>query len=252
MTSDPNPAQAFENWFEEEEGDDAFTSLIAGEETNSGIEELDFGDLFEGEPTVIQGEGFGSPSSGEEDPPVRMTLDFNSPEAELDALFTDEDAPTTAIDPFESSSWLEIDQMMEADPLASIPETNAPAYQTAGGLDDNDLAELQDLLGVGDVEPAITNPGLHSFAGADRVTPLTNEVLLFAAIDDLDGLINAPVLDEEFSFTELETLIDTPAPKSFATISHPFRLPVAMEEDEDEFKDLEALLEQADSSLGGA
>lgn len=251
MTSDPNPAQAFENWFEEEEGDDAFTSLIAGEETNSGIEELDFGDLFEGEPTVIQGEGFGSPSSGEEDPPVRMTLDFNSPEAELDALFTDEDAPTTAIDPFESSSWLEIDQMMEADPLASIPETNAPAYQTAGGLDDNDLAELQDLLGVGDVEPAITNPGLHSFAGADRVTPLTNEVLLFAAIDDLDGLINAPVLDEEFSFTELETLIDTPAPKSFATISHPFRLPVAMEEDEDEFKDLEALLEQADSSLGG-
>lgn len=253
MTSDPNQAQAFENWFEEEEGEDAFTSLIAGEEENNRIEELDFGDLFEGEPTLIQAEDFGAPSSGREDPPVRMTLEFNSPEAELDALFTDEDAPTTAIDPFESSSWLEIDQMIEADPLASIPETSAPAYQTNGGLDGNDLAELQDLLGVEDVEPAITSPGLHTFAGTDRGTPLTNQVMLFAAIDDLDGLINAPVLDESFSFTELENLIDTPAQKSFATISHPFRLPAVMEEeDEDEFKDLEALLEQADSTLGGA
>lgn len=237
MTSDPNAAQAFENWFEEEE-EDAFTSLIYGDEGDHGSENLDFGDLFEGEPTIIQGDDvFASQNPPQGDKPVRMALDFNSPEAELDALFSEEDSPSTVIDPFESSSWLEIDQMMDAEPVS---ETGNLEYQTSGNFNGNDLAELQDLLGVADEpEPITANLG-------------SSEVFLFTALDDLDGLIDGAPLDPQFSFSELENLIDTPTQKAFSTLSHPFKSPPLVEDsEEDEFKDLEALLAQADSNLGG-
>lgn len=251
MTSDPNAAQAFENWFEEEE-EDAFTSLIYGEEEDHGGENLDFGDLFEGEPTVIQGDdGFADQNPSPADKPVRMALDFNSPEAELDALFNEEeDSSPAAIDPFESSSWLEIDQMMDADP---VPETRPPEYQTSGGLNENELAELQDLLGVGhESEPEAVSTSLGFSNAPSTALPLNADVLLFAAIDDLDSLIDSSPLDEQFSFAELETLIDTPTQQAFGTLSHPFKSPALVEDnEEDEFKDLEALLQQADSNLGG-
>lgn len=243
MISDFNLVQVFENWFEEEEGDDVFIFFIVGEEINSGIEELDFGDLFEGEFIVIQGEGFGLLFFGEEDLLVCMILDFNFLEVELDVFFIDEDVFIMAIDFFESFSWLEIDQMMEVDFLVFIFEINVFVYQIVGGLDDNDLVELQDLLGVGDVEFVIINFGLYFFVGVDWVILLINEVLFFVAIDDLDGLINVFVLDEEFFFIELEILIDILVLKFFVIISYFFCLLVVMEEDEDEFKDLEVLLE---------
>ncbi len=245
MTSDPNSPQAFENWFEEEE--DPFSSLISGEERGE-FENLDFSELFEGEPTVIQGDGgFTDPQASLGEQPVRMNLDFNSPEAELDALFAEEEEefPPSTLDPFESSSWLEIDQMMDAEPIS---EPALPPYQTSSGLNEAELAGLQDLLGVSNKPEPETTPTPIAVEEGAVAAPMS----LFASIDDLDELIDTPTSDSEFSFAELEELIDAPAQKVFNTLGHPFPIPTLLDdEEEDEFKDLEALLEQADSKLGG-
>ncbi|MGA1627097.1 MAG: hybrid sensor histidine kinase/response regulator, partial [Prochlorothrix sp.] len=86
-----------------------------------------------------------------------------------------------------------------------------------------------------------------------RVTPPSAPapVLLFLAIDDLDALIDQAPADPDFSFVELDELLATPVQKPKITLTHSFKVTVTVDEGEDEFKDLEVLLEQADRSIGG-
>lgn len=267
MTSDPNATQAFDNWFEEDnENGDGFASLDA--DGQEGISEfMDLFDINDGDDRSSQ--IFAEKPQASGDKAVRMTLEFESPEAELDALFTEDDDPSQGhIDPFETSSWLEIDQLMDQqDAFGTEREAPAPTHQ-GRNLDDAELAGLRDLLGVemdfADFAEPPRRPPAPVSVPTPRAKPAPTPVpvaasfaepfpvLLFAAIEDLDSLIDQAPADPDFSFAKLETLLDTPVQQPFTTLTHhPFKLPTNVDEVEDEFKDLEVLLEQADRNLGG-
>lgn len=253
MTSDPNATQAFENWFEEDSEDgDGFAPLEAGE---NGINDLM--DLFDADSgghesaQIFAGNVNAMPAK-----PTRMTLNFDSPEAELDALFTEDEDPSQGqLDPFETSSWLEIDQLMDQQ---ASPATAPTPTVAAGGLNDAELAGLRDLLGVDAAlsEPPSAPPSPPPVVPRPApVPPPAAEplpVMLFMAIDDLETFIDQAPAETHFSFAELEALLDAPVQNPYVSLSHPFKVPAVAEEAEDEFKDLEALLEQADRNLGGA
>ena len=252
MTSDPNATQAFDNWFEEDnEGGDGFASLDA--EAQDGIGELM--DLFGSNDDANQtAQIFAKTPKQSGDRAVRMTLDFESPEAELDALFTDDEDPSEGqLDPFETTSWLEIDQLMDQQDEPGIKrDIPTPVSQDSNRLADDELAGLRDLLGVGlDIAEPPSRPPVAVPVAARTAVPEPSPVLLFMAIDDLDTFIDQSPADPDFSFSELEALLDTAAQKPFTTLTHPFRVPATVDEVEDEFKDLEVLLEQADRNLGG-
>ncbi|MEB3229294.1 MAG: hybrid sensor histidine kinase/response regulator [Synechocystis sp.] len=252
MTSDPNATQAFDNWFEEvSENGDGFAALDADDQT--GIGELM--DLFDANDDADpSAEIFAETPQAAADKAVRMSLDFDSPEAELEALFAeDEDPDQGQLDPFEPSSWLEIDQLIDQQDTPS--REPAPAKEPSPqSLDDSELAGLRDLLGVG-MEASIpaSPPPAPVAPPPPRVTPPSAPapVLLFLAIDDLDALIDQAPADPDFSFVELDELLSTPVQKPKITLTHSFKVPVTVDEGEDEFKDLEVLLEQADRSMGG-
>ncbi|MFM1841662.1 MAG: hypothetical protein RLZZ490_393 [Cyanobacteriota bacterium] len=250
MTSDPNATQAFDNWFEEDnDGGDGFAVL-----DNDGQDGIgDLMDLFDIDDNPNHSaQIFAEKAQAKTADPVRMTLDFESPEAELEALFTEEEDPSQGqLDPFETSSWLEIDQLMdqqdESEVKRNIP---TPASQDRNRLADDELAGLRDLLGV---DMDIVDPPRRAPVPT-VVTPPASEplpVLLFTAIDDLSIFIDQVPADSDFSFSALETLLNAPVQQPFTTLTHPFKVPANIDEGEDEFKDLEVLLEQADRNLGG-
>ncbi len=254
MTSDPNANQAFDNWFEEDnENGDGFASLDA-----DGQEEVsEFADLFDINDRDEQStQIFAEKPKESADKAVRMTLDFESPEAELDALFTEDEDPSQGhLDPFETSSWLEIDQLMDQQDTPEVtPKTPVPTQAAGSRLDDSELAGLRDLLVI-EADFSVPSHSAPVTPTTPRATPTpapvsvatrssdSAPVLLFSAIDDLSILIDQSPADPDFSFSNLEAFLNTPVQKPLTTLTHhPFKVPTSVDEPEDEFKDLEVLL----------
>ncbi|MEB3174611.1 MAG: hybrid sensor histidine kinase/response regulator [Cyanobacteriota bacterium] len=247
-----------------------------------------------------------------------MTLSFQenggapeSPEnslSELESLFEDEaqtDAPS--LDPYETSSWLEIDDLMdqsapagsvssgelaeledwfsEAEAEIEMPQSDfadpplvsasfetqivrEPEVDPTRTLPESELEELRELLGVGffDAEesPApqlqeITVPAPATPAPVFSAQPLP--LFFYDALETWESLLVAPphpFLEETPDFAALAALIEAapqivaaplPAPAPVPAPSSPAPMAAKLEI-EDEFKDLEALLEQADR-MGG-
>ncbi|MBJ7899184.1 MAG: response regulator [Cyanobacteria bacterium RI_101] len=246
-----------------------------------------------------------------------MTLSFQEngaePESredslsELESLFED-DAETgaSALDPYETSSWLEIDDLIdqsttapagsaspgelaeledwfsEAEAEIDMPQSDfadpplvsasfetqivrEPEVDPTRTLPESELEELRELLGVGffDAEESPTPaPGVpEPEAPAPVLSSQPLPLLFYDALEAWDALLAAPphaVLEEISDFAALEVLIEASphiAPAPVIPASPPPRpapppAVAAQAEIEDEFKDLEALLEQADR-MGG-
>lgn len=303
MNSDPQTTPDMNNQFETEM-DGLFSTLNHDPGKNNDnvadFDDLDnFMDFFDDDPSLsgdlgdISDEPISEISSVL---PQRMTLSFDSPEAELEALFGEEtDDPATNSDPYKTANWLEIDQFREQkadDPSkiaaevegldqwftnqedlsfeqrAGLSPAELPAFATLqqsaeldnifadlplmdnSGLAEDELDELRDLLGVGS---AVSSPTM-------ALPALPLEVAFYDSLDQWDSLLSAsPEFPQPtaLALAELEALVAAPAqvagltpPVSFSLPKPAIAIPVEMDT-EDEFKDLEALLEQADRTMGG-
>ncbi|MFN5515161.1 MAG: response regulator [Cyanobacteriota bacterium] len=310
------PSASSDNWFDDDENAD-FLSALDGLPTEAETPTEELGSLMdwlEDEPSsphlhfseanlILEEEDAPSP----EDPPQRMTLSLtNNGEtadslAELESLFADE-AQTGApsLDPYETSSWLEIDDLMEqsetpspsavtpgelaeledwfseaeaeidmppsdfADPplVSASFETQIVGEQEVDHtrtLPESELEELRELLGVGFFsaeEPVAPAPRVPEPVLSAQPLPL----LFYDALETWDALLAAPPhppQEETADFAALAALIEAspqmgPTPVGTPVFSAPAppRPAVASLEIEDDFKDLEALLEQADR-MGG-
>jgi chemosensory pili system protein ChpA (sensor histidine kinase/response regulator) len=307
MTSH-DPGQNQNNWFDDEM-ESLFNDLETEDSNNSFDNDLDdlvnlFDDDFpDGEPSAPVSASL----SGATQNPQRMTLSLDSPNAGLEALFSENpDLKNAELDPYETSSWLDFGSIPDAEPMGTHAEADSGAEDSLFEIDDlfddgeihgepisfekftdehsttvttAELDDLRDLLGF-EEEPVIaphktpirTTPtrnqekipvsAAHISPSLDLSKPLP--VFFYDGLDSLENLISQPPLLSNFSnldLKSLEALIDAPcrvpdvaprvvvakpvAPRAIA-VSKPFDT-----ETEDEFKDLEALLEQADRTMGG-
>jgi chemosensory pili system protein ChpA (sensor histidine kinase/response regulator) len=307
MTSH-DPGQNQDNWFDDEM-ESLFNDLETEDSNNSFDNDLDdlvnlFDDDFpDGEPSAPVSASL----SGATQNPQRMTLSLDSPNAGLEALFSENpDLKNAELDPYETSSWLDFGSIPDAEPMGTHAEADSGAEDSLFEIDDlfddgeihgepisfekftdehsttvttAELDDLRDLLGF-EEEPVIaphktpirTTPtrnqekipvsAAHISPSLDLSKPLP--VFFYDGLDSLENLISQPPLLSNFSnldLKSLEALIDAPcrvpdvaprvvvakpvAPRAIA-VSKPFDT-----ETEDEFKDLEALLEQADRTMGG-
>ena len=308
MTSH-DPGQNQDNWFDDEM-ESLFNDLEAEDSNNSLDNDLDqlvnlFDDDFsDPEPSAR----LSSPLSGGSQSPQRMTLSLDSPNAELEALFSENpDLKNAELDPYETSSWLDFGSIPDAEPRRTQTEADSRAEDSLFEIDDlfddveihgepisfeafsgdrstsvttSELDDLRDLLGV-EEEPVITQhkspikttqtrtqekipvSAPHISPSLDLSKPLP--VFFYDGLETLENLISQPPLLANVSTLDLkglEALIDAPcrvadfvtpkvvvpkpvAPRAIA-VSNQFE-----SETEDEFKDLEALLEQADRTMGG-
>ncbi len=308
MTSH-DPGQNQDNWFDDEM-ESLFNDLEAEDSNNSLDNDLDqlvnlFDDDFpEPDPSVP----LSSPLSGGSQNPQRMTLSLDSPNAGLEALFSENpDLKNAELDPYETSSWLDFGSIPDAEPQGTQSEADSKPEDSLFEIDDlfgdveihgeplsfetfiddhpssvttSELDDLRDLLGV-EEEPVIarhktpirTTPtriqektpvsAAHVSPSLDLSKPLP--VFFYDGLETLETLISQPPLlanVAKLDIKALEALIDAPCRVPDAVAPKPVvPKPVApraiavskqfASETEDEFKDLEALLEQADRTMGG-
>lgn len=299
MSHDPGQNQDTDNWFDEDI--DGLLKDLESEDSDAnednGLDELV--NLFDED--FPEGEPVSSPSS---QGPQRMTLALDDSNAELEALFEDNnDIEEPELNPYETSSWLDFDQISADEPSTiSIPTlstpTESPLFQIDNLFDEvesnssasarkDDLDDLRDLLGVGFTEEAAkpatakVNP-FESLSQAfnrekipvingngDRAT-LTGfnpnpeqpqSVFFYDNFEQLENLLEQPPSlpnQTKLNVEALEALIDAPCrvaqPPQPISIKSTVPTPIVAftpSESEDEFKDLEALLEQADRTMGG-
>jgi chemotaxis protein histidine kinase CheA/DNA-binding response OmpR family regulator len=308
MTSH-DPEQNQDNWFDDEmEG--IFNDLNS-EDSNSSLDNDldDLVNLFDDDfPDAEPSAPLSGPLSRATQNPQRMTLSLDSPNAELEALFSENpDLKNAELDPYETSSWLDFGSIPDAEPMGTQAEVDSSSEDSLFEIDDlfddveihgepisfekftdehsttvttSELDDLRDLLGF-EEEPVIahhktpirTTPprtqekipisAAHTSPSLDLSKPLP--VFFYDGLDSLENLISQPPLlsnGSSFDFKSLEALIDAPcqvpdtiAPKPVVTKPvAPRAIAVSKQfdtETEDEFKDLEALLEQADRTMGG-
>ncbi len=299
MSHDQGQNQDTDNWFDEDI--DGLLKDLESEDSDAnednGLDELV--NLFDED--FPEGEPVSSPSS---QGPQRMTLTLDDSNAELEALFEDNnDIEEPELNPYETSSWLDFDQVSTAEPSPiSVPTlstpTESPLFQIDNLFDEaepnltpsankDDLDDLRDLLGVGFTEEvakpttAKVNP-FESLSQAfnrekipvingngDRVNQTESiihpeqapSILFYDGFEQLDSLLDQPPSFPSLSklnVEALESLIDAPCRvaepfepiKSKSTVPTPI-VAFKPSESEDEFRDLEALLEQADRTMGG-
>ncbi len=228
MNSDPNANPEFEHWLNE--AGDEQTDPLTGD---TGIDDLI--DLFDdSEPTEIE-----VTAPQKDFKPTRMTLDFDSPEAELEALFTGETDPNEGqLSPVETSSWLAMDD--EEQPEQPEQPPNSP-------LEPSELMGLRELLGV-ESDPS---PSVEFSPPQDELT-----ISSYPTLGDLDTWLDQDqqTIEPALIVSELEALIEAPPPPPVSiereSLSHSDEVEANDAEPEDEFKDLEILIEQAERSLG--
>jgi chemosensory pili system protein ChpA (sensor histidine kinase/response regulator) len=308
MTSH-DPEQNQDNWFDDEmEG--IFNDLNS-EDSNSSLDNDldDLVNLFDDDfPDAEPSAPLSGPLSRSTQNPQRMSLSLDSPNAELEALFSENpDLKNAELDPYETSSWLDFGSIPDAEPMGTHAEADSGAEDSLFEIDDlfddgdihgetisfekftdehsttvttSELDDLRDLLGF-EEEPVIahhktpirttpTRTQEKISVSAAQISPSLDlskplPVFFYDGLETLETLISQPPLLANFSnldIKSLEALIDAPcqvpdtvapkvvvpqpvAPRAIA-VSKQFDT-----ETEDEFKDLEALLEQADRTMGG-
>lgn len=305
MTSH-DPGQNQDNWFDDEmEG--IFNDLNS-EDSNSSLDNDldDLVNLFDDDfPDAEPSAPLSAPLSRSTQNPQRMTLSLDSPNAELEALFSENpDLKNAELDPYETSSWLDFGSIPDAEPMGTQAEVDSGAEDSLFEIDDlfddveihgepisfekftddhstvvttSELDDLRDLLGV-EEEPVIARhktpirttqtriqekspvSAAHISPSLDVSKPLP--VFFYDGLETLETLISEPPLlakVAKLDIKALEALIDAPCrvPDVVVNVSKPVApraIAVSKQfdtETEDEFKDLEALLEQADRTMGG-
>ena len=276
MNNDPQATPAINHGFEEEmeglfdnsesadrpllpENLDEFNDLMEFFEDDPASSVADFG--LPAEMQLESGVDFPEEVFSAEEPPAampqRMVLSLEGAEADLEALFdtaNEADIQSSSTDPYKTASWLEIDHLMAEQSVVATPANRGDFERLKQWSDPlaNEWDDLQELLSVEKPFPMAEAPG-PAFA------PIP---LFYDSLAQWDGLLeqgpNCPVPDL-FNPNALESLLSRPAgstPKVDAPAPMPIQRPVpavaAFRADiEDEFKDLEALLEQADQTMGG-
>ena len=308
MTSH-DPGQNQDNWFDDEmEG--IFNDLNS-EDSNSSLDNDldDLVNLFDDDfPDAEPSAPLSGPLSRSTQNPQRMSLSLDSPNAELEALFSENpDLKNAELDPYETSSWLDFGSIPDAEPMGTHAEADARSEDSLFEVDDlfgdveihgepisfetftddystsvttSELDDLRDLLGVEEEpviaghktptrtiqtrnQPKIPVSAAHASPSLDLSKPLP--VFFYDGLETLETLISQPPLLAKVANLDikaLEALIDAPCRVPDAVTPQPVvSKPVAPRaiavskqfdtETEDEFKDLEALLEQADRTMGG-
>ena len=305
MTSH-HPEQNQDNWFDDEmEG--IFNDLNS-EDSNSSLDNDldDLVNLFDDDfPDAEPSAPLSGPLSRSTQNPQRMSLSLDSPNAELEALFSENpDLKNAELDPYETSNWLDFGSIPDTEPMGTQAEVDSGAEDSLFEMDDlfddveihgepisfekftddhstvvttAELDDLRDLLGV-EEEPVIAphktpirttqtriqekSPvsTAHISPSLDLSKPLP--VFFYDGLETLETLISQPPLlanVTKLDIKALEALIDAPCrvPDVVVNVSKPVApraIAVSKQfdtETEDEFKDLEALLEQADRTMGG-
>ena len=305
MTSH-HPEQNQDNWFDDEmEG--IFNDLNS-EDSNSSLDNDldDLVNLFDDDfPDAQLSASLPGPVSRSTQNPQRMTLSLDSPNAELEALFSENpDLKNAELDPYETSNWLDFGSIPDTEPMGTQAEVDSGAEDSLFEIDDlfddveihgepisfekftddhstvvttAELDDLRDLLGV-EEEPVIAphktpirttqtriqekSPvsTAHINPSLDLSKPLP--VFFYDGLETLETLISQPPLlanVTKLDIKALEALIGAPCrvPDVVVNVSKPVApraIAVSKQfesETEDEFKDLEALLEQADRTMGG-
>ena len=305
MTSH-HPEQNQDNWFDDEmEG--IFNDLNS-EDSNSSLDNDldDLVNLFDDDfPDAQPSASLPGPVSRSTQNPQRMTLSLDSPNAELEALFSENpDLKNAELDPYETSNWLDFGSIPDTEPMGTQAEVDSGAEDSLFEMDDlfddveihgepisfekftddhstvvttAELDDLRDLLGV-EEEPVIaphktpirttqTRIQEKSPVSTSHISPSLDlskplPVFFYDGLETLETLISQPPLlanVTKLDIKALEALIDAPCrvPDVVVNVSKPVApraIAVSKQfdtETEDEFKDLEALLEQADRTMGG-
>ena len=305
MTSH-HPEQNQDNWFDDEmEG--IFNDLNS-EDSNSSLDNDldDLVNLFDDDfPDAQPSSSLPGPVSRSTQNPQRMTLSLDSPNAELEALFSENpDLKNAELDPYETSNWLDFGSIPDTEPMGTQAEVDSGAEDSLFEIDDlfddveihgepisfekftddhstvvttAELDDLRDLLGV-EEEPVIaphktpirttsTRTQEKSPVSTAHISPSLDlskplPVFFYDGLETLETLISQPPLlanVTKLDIKALEALIDAPCrvPDVVVNVSKPVApraIAVSKQfesETEDEFKDLEALLEQADRTMGG-
>ena len=137
MTSH-HPEQNQDNWFDDEmEG--IFNDLNS-EDSNSSLDNDldDLVNLFDDDfPDAQPSASLPGPVSRSTQNPQRMTLSLDSPNAELEALFSENpDLKNAELDPYETSNWLDFGSIPDTEPMGTQAEVDSGAEDSLFEMDD--------------------------------------------------------------------------------------------------------------------
>ena len=136
MTSH-HPEQNQDNWFDDEmEG--IFNDLNS-EDSNSSLDNDldDLVNLFDDDfPDAQPSASLPGPVSRSTQNPQRMTLSLDSPNAELEALFSENpDLKNAELDPYETSNWLDFGSIPDTEPMGTQAEVDSGAEDSLFEID---------------------------------------------------------------------------------------------------------------------